>query len=104
MIGKGGRHERPLFLRAFCECEGEERKACIEALRAAAIQAHAHGIQVNAGHGLTVENLPDLFPVPHLHTLNIGHSLVCRAVMVGMKTAVEEMLAVMKTYTGGITQ
>ncbi|MCC5844030.1 MAG: pyridoxine 5'-phosphate synthase [Verrucomicrobia bacterium] len=89
---------------AFCECEGAERRACVEALHAAAVQAHAAGIQVNAGHGLTVENLPDLFPVPYLHTLNIGHSLVARAVLIGMKAAVAEMLAAMKGYTGGITR
>lgn len=89
---------------AFCECAGAERAACLVQLRAAADLAHSHGIQVNAGHGLTVENLPDLFPVPHLHTLNIGHSLVARAVMIGMRAAVEEMLGVMRGYRGGITQ
>jgi len=87
---------------AFCDCEGAERRACVDALQAAAVQAHAAGIQVNAGHGLTVENLPDLFPVPHLHTLNIGHSLVARAVLIGMRAAVAEMLTAMKGYTGGI--
>lgn len=89
---------------AFCEHEGEARRGCVAALKAAAIQAHAAGIQVNAGHGLTVENLPDLFPVPHLHTLNIGHSVVSRAVLVGMKAAVAEMLTVMREYPGGFTQ
>jgi pyridoxine 5-phosphate synthase len=89
---------------AFCECEGDARRACTEALRLAAIQAHRAGIQVNAGHGLTVDNLPDLFPVPHLHTLNIGHSLVARAVLIGMDAAVREMLAVMKAYRGGVIQ
>lgn len=89
---------------AFCECGGAARQACMEQLRSAALQAHSAGIQVNAGHGLTVENLPDLFPVPHLHTLNIGHSLVSRAVLIGMKAAVSEMLAVMRGYTGGLTR
>lgn len=83
---------------AFCEAEGSARSACLQALRTAAEQAHAAGLQVNAGHGLTVGNLPGLFPVPHLHTLNIGHSLVARAVFIGMKAAVAEMLSVMKDY------
>ncbi|MDF3127944.1 pyridoxine 5'-phosphate synthase [Kiritimatiellaeota bacterium B1221] len=83
----------------FCECEGASRQACLTQLIAAAEQAHAAGIQVNAGHGLNLENLRDLFPVPHLHTLNIGHSLVARALMVGMEAAVKEMLDIMQEYS-----
>jgi len=82
----------------FCEKEGAERQRCVEDLSEAARRAHKAGIQVNAGHGLNLENLEDLFPVPHLHTLNIGHSLIARAVMVGMAGAVREMLERMKGY------
>ncbi|MCC5849439.1 MAG: pyridoxine 5'-phosphate synthase [Verrucomicrobia bacterium] len=83
----------------FCEREGEARTACVTELIEAAKQAHAHGIQVNAGHGLNLDNISDLFPVPHLHTLNIGHSIVARATLVGMKAAVREMLAAMAPYS-----
>ena len=62
--------------------------------------AHTLGLQVNAGHGLNYVNLPALFAVPHLVELNIGHSLVSRALFAGMETAVKEMLAVMKNYRG----
>lgn len=61
-------------------------------------QAHALGLQVNAGHGLNLENLPTLFAVPHLVELNIGHSLVSRAIFAGMENAVKEMLALMRDY------
>jgi len=61
-------------------------------------QAHSLGLKVNAGHGLNYENLPTLFQVPHLVELNIGHSIVSRAVFVGMENAVREMLAVMRNY------
>jgi pyridoxine 5-phosphate synthase len=61
-------------------------------------QAHALGLQVNAGHGLNYENLPVLFRVPHLVELNIGHSIVSRAVFVGLDRAVREMLDLMKNY------
>lgn len=88
----------------FCEVEGEARAACVRDLQAAAEQAYQLGIRVNAGHGLHTGNLPDLFPVPHLHTLNIGHSLIARAVMVGMKDAVREMLDVMKEYSDNETR
>ena len=67
-------------------------------LIAGAKQAHALGLKVNAGHGLNYANLSALFRVPHLMELNIGHSIVSRAVFAGLETAVQEMLAVMKNY------
>ncbi|MFM2295277.1 MAG: hypothetical protein RLZZ350_1690, partial [Verrucomicrobiota bacterium] len=67
-------------------------------LIAAARQAHALGLRVNAGHGLNFENLTTLFHVPHLVELNIGHSLVSRAVTTGLGDAVRAMLAIMKAY------
>jgi pyridoxine 5-phosphate synthase len=60
--------------------------------------AHSLGLKVNAGHGLNCENLPALFQVPHLVELNIGHSLVSRAVFTGLDAAVREMLAVLRKY------
>lgn len=65
-----------------------------------ATQAHALGLKVNAGHGLNYENLPTLRQVPHLVELNIGHSIISRAVFAGMKIAVQEMLSLMKNYRG----
>jgi pyridoxine 5-phosphate synthase len=75
-----------------------KREVEVQRLIAGAKQAHALGLQVNAGHGLNLENLPTLFRVPHLVELNIGHSIVSRAVFVGMEQAVKEMLAAMKGY------
>lgn len=77
---------------------GADRVREAERLRAAAELGHRLGLQVNAGHGLTVANLPDLFVVPHLAELNIGHSLVARAIQTGLAQAVREMLAVMARY------
>ena len=70
----------------------------LQRLISGARQAHALGLKVNAGHGLNYENLPLLHRVPHLAELNIGHSIVSRAAMVGLKQAVREMLALMKNY------
>ncbi|MGH7990142.1 MAG: pyridoxine 5'-phosphate synthase [Limisphaerales bacterium] len=70
----------------------------LQRLVSGAKQAHALGLKVNAGHGLNYENLPTLFVVPHLVELNIGHSIVSRAVMVGFETAVKEMLRLMENY------
>jgi pyridoxine 5-phosphate synthase len=73
-----------------------ERAAEIERLVAAAGQAHELGLQVNAGHGLSYRNVGALRQVPHLVELNIGHSIISRAVIVGLSTAVREMLLVME--------
>ena len=90
------------FAEDFQTAESGKPKAEMELQRliVGARQAHALGLQVNAGHGLSLENLPALFAVPHLVELNIGHSLVSRAVFVGLDAAVREMLAVMKNYRG----
>ena len=70
----------------------------LQRLIAGAQQAHSLGLKVNAGHGLNYANLPALFRVPHLVELNIGHSLVSRAVFAGLENAVREMLALMQEY------
>ena len=63
----------------------------VQRLIQAARQARSLGLKVNAGHGLNYDNLPHLLRVPHLVELNIGHSIVSRAVFVGMTEAVREM-------------
>ena len=70
----------------------------LQRLISGAKQAHALGLKVNAGHGLNYVNLPALHRVPHLVELNIGHSIISRAVFVGLTQAVREMLAAMATY------
>jgi pyridoxine 5-phosphate synthase len=77
-----------------------DRQKELDRLIVAARQAHGLGLKVNAGHGLNYENLATLHRVPHLVELNIGHSIVSRAVTVGMGTAVKEMLALMAGYSG----
>jgi pyridoxine 5-phosphate synthase len=85
---------------AFAESfENESRRnAELERLIAGAKQAHGLGLKVNAGHGLNYDNLPLLHRVPHLVELNIGHSIVSRAVMVGVQAAVKKMLGLMADY------
>jgi pyridoxine 5-phosphate synthase len=72
-----------------------ERAAELNRLIAASNQAHGLGLRVNAGHGLNYQNLAVLRQVPHLVELNIGHSIISRAVVVGLATAVREMLLLM---------
>ena len=53
-------------------------------------------LQVNAGHGINYRNIALIHKIPHLTELNIGHSIVARAIFVGFETAVREMLALMQ--------
>ena len=83
----------------FANAFGNDRNNETERLRSAAELGHSLGLQVNAGHGINLQNLPDLLTVPHLAELNIGHSLISRSVRVGLTTAVQEMKSAMAHYS-----
>lgn len=57
--------------------------------------ARSLGLQVNAGHGIHLDTLPKILTIPNLDTLNIGHSLIARAVFIGLENAVREMIQAM---------
>jgi pyridoxine 5-phosphate synthase len=57
-------------------------------------------MQVNAGHGINYKNITLINQIPCLAELNIGHSIVSRAMWVGLETAVKEMLAAIAKYPG----
>ena len=78
---------------AYAERTGAARGLELDRLIAAARRAHELGLKVNAGHGLSLDNVGPILKVPHLDTLNIGHSIVCRALFVGIEQAVREMLS-----------
>jgi pyridoxine 5-phosphate synthase len=69
--------------------------AALQALRAAARRGAEIGIAVHAGHGLTVRNVGPVAAIPEIEELNIGHSIVSRAVFVGLDAAVHEKRAPM---------
>ena len=72
----------------------------LENLQAAAKAGSELKLQVNAGHGINYANIELIHKIPHLTELNVGHSIVSRAVFVGLESAVKEMLAGMKDYPG----
>lgn len=84
----------------FANSFGEERKAELERLVTAAELGQELGLQVNAGHGINYRNLSELFVVPHLVELNVGHSIVSRSVFIGLEAAVREMRELMNEYPG----
>jgi pyridoxine 5-phosphate synthase len=69
-----------------------EAKKGLEALTEAAQYARSLGLAVHAGHGLTYRNVLPVAQIPEIEELNIGHSIVSRAVFVGMEEAVREMM------------
>ncbi len=86
---------------AYANASGQAQKDELERLIKAAKLAAGAGIKVNAGHGIDYRNIDGILEVPGLHELNIGHSIVGRAIMVGMKQATAEMVELMQAYRGG---
>ena len=74
--------------------------SAVEELQQAARHAADMGLFVHAGHGLTYANVGPVAAIPEIEELNIGHSVVSRSVMVGMRQAVEEMRRAMESGAG----
>lgn len=85
----------------YCDLTGNAAECELARLARGAELAQSLGLRVNAGHGINPENLSGILRLPHLHTLNIGHSIVARAVFVGLAAAVREMIGAMAAYAGG---
>ncbi len=81
---------------AYANLQGSERAAELERLVNAAEYAGSLGLTVNAGHGLDYENVTAIKALPGLNELNIGHSIIARALFVGISEAVAEMLALLQ--------
>lgn len=74
----------------YCDTDGAERVKELQAMTRFARDAHRAGLEVHAGHGLTVQNLTPIAAIPEIVELNIGHALVARSVFVGLPAAVME--------------
>lgn len=84
---------------SYSEARGESAVAKeLEKLRAASQQAMAFGLHVHMGHGLNYWNVKPIVRIAGVEELNIGHSIVSRAVLVGMERAVREMKQVMQEH------
>ncbi|MEO8902642.1 MAG: pyridoxine 5'-phosphate synthase [Polyangiaceae bacterium] len=77
----------------YCHKQGTERAAELERLKRAATLAHGLGLEVAAGHGLTRFNVLDIAAIPELVELNIGHSVIGDALLVGLDRAVRDLRA-----------
>lgn len=88
------------FANALANTDSRMRE--LDRLKSAALCGHEFGIQVNAGHGINYGNIHELYAVPYLKELNIGHSIVARSVKVGFQQAVAEMRALMMDYNPNV--
>ncbi|HHN75000.1 MAG TPA: pyridoxine 5'-phosphate synthase [Acidobacteria bacterium] len=78
---------------AYASARSERAQArAYDAFVAASARAEELGLQVAAGHGLTVRNVAPIADVPQVFELNIGHSIIARSIFLGLGDAVSEML------------
>jgi pyridoxine 5-phosphate synthase len=81
----------------YCDARNEkERQQELSRIVDAAKAASKLGMKVAAGHGLSYDNVQAIAAIPEIEELNIGHSIVGRAVLVGFERAVREMLDLMR--------
>ncbi|MBY0304144.1 MAG: pyridoxine 5'-phosphate synthase [Sphingomonas sp.] len=80
---------------AYAELTDEARAAELRRLQDAAALAVKNGIEVHAGHGLTLDNVVPIAAIPQVKELNIGHALIADAIFMGLGGAVTAMRAAM---------
>lgn len=82
---------------SFAEAKTERsvRRELLRLVRGAEL-AHERGLRVNAGHGLDYHNVHLMHQVPYVEELNIGHSIIARAVLVGLDLAVRDMVCLIE--------
>jgi pyridoxine 5-phosphate synthase len=85
----------------YANAPRERRDAELERLSRAARLGREVGLAVHAGHGLTYENVTPVAAIPEIEELNIGHSVVSRAILVGMERAVREMVELVREARRG---
>jgi pyridoxine 5-phosphate synthase len=86
-----GAHAVEIHTGAYCNALGVEREKQLEAILEASKLAQSLGLEVHGGHGLNYDNVPAIAQIPEMTELNIGHSIIARAIIVGIEQAVREM-------------
>ena len=96
-----GAHAVELHTGEYAEARGDAGKAAeLARLASAAEHGHGLGLAIHAGHGLTYENVVPVAALPHIEELNIGHSVISRAVFTGLERAVREMKQIVLAAPG----
>jgi pyridoxine 5-phosphate synthase len=85
---------------SYCNLTGAKRERERCKIVAAATLAQSLGLEVHGGHGLNYENVLPIARIPEMVELNIGHSIIARAVIVGISQAVSEMKGLLANARG----
>jgi len=88
---ESGAHAIEIHTGTYCNASGVKRKEELQAIVSAASLAQSLGLEVHGGHGLDYQNVLPIAKIPEIVELNIGHSIIARAVMIGIEQAVREM-------------
>lgn len=84
---------------AYANAEDVHLLGEVDRIANAAARAIGAGLIFNAGHGLTVRNLRPIAAIPGLNEVNIGHSIISRALFLGLDQAVEEILMILEEFS-----
>lgn len=94
-----GCHAVELWTGAYAHARGsEQRESALKDLRRALEEGRKAGLEVHAGHGLTYRNVAAVAKIPGFIEFNIGHSIVSRAIFIGMRRAVREMKELLRRH------
>lgn len=77
---------------------GEERLKALDEIKKAAEHGHSLGLEIHAGHGLDYKNALPVAAIPEITEFSIGFSIVARSAIVGIESAVKEMVALIENY------
>jgi len=83
----------------YADSKGRQRQIQLEKIKSAVSFATSLGLGVNAGHGLDYQNVIPICKIKDIIELNIGYSIICRAVFVGLKQAVREMKEIIRRHS-----
>jgi pyridoxine 5-phosphate synthase len=95
-----GAHAVEIHTGGYCDAAGATRDHQLAAIVEAATLADSLGLEVHAGHGLDYRNVVPIACIPEVVELNIGHSIISRAVIVGIEQAVREMKELLTRVRG----
>lgn len=98
---KAGAPVVELHTGSYAGAEGVAREEELERIRRAAADGDSLGLVINAGHGLHYDNVAAIARIPEIVELNIGHSIVARALFDGLSVAVSDMKRRMREARGG---
>jgi pyridoxine 5-phosphate synthase len=91
-----GAHAVEIHTGGYCNALGIERERQLQAILEASNLAQSLGLEVHGGHGLNYDNVLSIAQIREMAELNIGHSIIARAIIVGIEQATREMKQILK--------